>query len=112
MIITTTDKIPGKEVKEILGVVRGNTIRAKWLGKDIVSGLRQLVGGELREYTEMMTEAREEAVKRMKHQARQQKADAIINVRMTTSQVMANAAEILAYGTAVKLKTAKKGGKR
>lgn len=104
MIITTTDQLPGKQVKEVLGVVKGNTIRAKWFGKDIVSGLRQIVGGELKEYTGMLTEAREEALERMKADAERLKADAVINVRFTTSQVMSSAAEILAYGTAVKLK--------
>jgi len=104
MIITTTDQVPGKQVKEILGLVKGNTIRAKWFGKDIMSGLRQIVGGELKEYTEMLTEAREEAFKRMEKQASQLKADAVITVRFTTSQIMSSAAEILVYGTAVKLK--------
>lgn len=104
MIITTTDQVPGKQVKEILGLVKGNTIRAKWFGKDIMSSLRQIVGGELKEYTEMLTEAREEAFKRMEKQASQLKADAVITVRFTTSQIMSSAAEILVYGTAVKLK--------
>ena len=87
-----------------MGIVRGNTIRAKHVGKDIVAGLRQLVGGELKEYTEMLTEARKESMQRMTEEAKALKADAIINVRFTTSQVMASAAEILVYGTAVKLK--------
>lgn len=104
MLVTTTETIPGKQVKEILGVVKGNTIRAKWIGKDIVAGLRQIVGGELNEYTEMLTEAREEATQRMIKQAKRMKADAIVNVRYTTSQVMGAAAEILVFGTAVKLK--------
>ena len=94
MIVVSTD----------LGLVRGNTIKAKWFGKDIMSGLRQIVGGELKEYTEMLTEAREEALARMMQEAEKLKADAVINVRFSTSQVMASAAEILAYGTAVKLK--------
>ena len=104
MIISTTDKVPEKEVRQVLGVVKGNTIRAKWFGKDIVSGLRQIVGGELKEYTEMLTEAREEAMQRMIRDAEKLGADAVINIRFTTSQVMSSAAEILAYGTAVKLK--------
>jgi len=103
MIITTTSKIPGKEILEILGVVRGNTIRAKWIGKDIMAGLRQFVGGEIKEYTEMLTEARNEALKRMIKQAEELGADAVVNVRFGTSMVMSSAAEILAYGTAVKL---------
>ncbi len=104
MIITTTDFVPGKEIKEILGLVRGNVIQAKHLGKDIIAGLRQLVGGEIKEYTEMLTEAREIALKRMIDKAKELKADAVINVRFVTSMVMAGAAEILAYGTAVKFK--------
>jgi len=103
MIVTTTSKIPGKEILEILGVVRGNTIRAKWIGKDIMAGLRQFVGGEIKEYTEMLTEARNEAFKRMIKQAEELGADAVVNVRFGTSMVMSSAAEILAYGTAVKI---------
>ncbi|MFH1239705.1 MAG: YbjQ family protein [Candidatus Diapherotrites archaeon] len=104
MIIVNTDFIQGKEIVETLGIVRGNTIRAKHVGKDIVAGLRQLVGGELKEYTEMLTEARKEAMQRMVEDAKALGADGIINVRYTTSQVMASAAEILVYGTAVKLR--------
>ncbi len=104
MIIVSTDFVAGKEIKQTLGLVRGNTIRAKWFGKDILSGLRQIVGGELKEYTELLTEAREEAVIRLQREAEKLGADAVINVRFTTSQVMASAAEILVYGTAVKLK--------
>jgi uncharacterized protein YbjQ (UPF0145 family) len=104
MIVVSTDFVKGKEIKETLGLVKGNTIKAKWFGKDILSGLRQIVGGELKEYTEMLSEAREEALKRMVDEATKLKADAVINVRFSTSQVMASAAEILAYGTAVKLK--------
>ncbi len=104
MIITTADFIAGKEVKETLGLVRGNTIRAKWFGKDIVAGLRQIVGGELKEYTEMLSEAREEAINRMIEDANKLGADAVIEVRFVTAEVMRGAAEILCYGTAVKLK--------
>ena len=104
MIVTTTDSIAGKQVKETLGLVRGNTIRAKWFGKDIIAGLRQVVGGELKEYTEMLSEAREEAVNRMAEDAKNLGADAIIEMRFVTAEVMRGAAEILAYGTAVKLK--------
>ncbi|HHF59197.1 MAG TPA: YbjQ family protein [Thermoplasmatales archaeon] len=103
MIITTTDFVPGKKVKEILGLVRGNTIQAKHIGKDIVAGFRNIVGGEIREYTEMLTEAREIALRRMVEKAEKLGADAVINVRFMTSAVMGGAAEILAYGTAVKL---------
>lgn len=104
MIVASTDFIQGKTITQTLGLVRGNTIRAKWFGKDIVSGLRQIVGGELKEYTEMLTEAREEALSRMVQEAEKLNADAVINVRFTTSQIMTSAAEILVYGTAVKLK--------
>jgi len=104
MIITTTDSIAGKQVKETLGLVRGSTIRAKWFGKDIVAGLRHLVGGELKEYTEMLSEAREEAINRMVADAKKINADAITGMRFNTAEVMKGAAEILAYGTAVKLK--------
>lgn len=104
MIVSTTEQLVNRQVAETLGIVRGNTVRAKWLGKDILAGLRQLVGGELKEYTEMMTEAREEAFARMLKDAEALGADAVIGVRFTSSDVMASAAEILAYGTAVKLK--------
>jgi len=104
MIITTTNSIAGKEVKETLGLVRGSTIRAKWFGKDIVAGLRHLVGGELKEYTEMLSEAREQAINRMVADAKKLDADAIIEMRFNTAEVMKGAAEILAYGTAIKLK--------
>ena len=104
MLMSTSGEIDNYKVDEVLGVVRGNTVRAKWFGKDILAGLRQIVGGELKEYTEMMTEAREEATKRMVEQAKELGADAIIAIRFTSSDVMSNAAEILAYGTAIKLK--------
>ncbi|HEC81823.1 MAG TPA: YbjQ family protein [Thermoplasmatales archaeon] len=103
MIVVNTDFVPGREIKEVLGLVKGNTIQAKHIGKDIVAGFRQVVGGEIREYTEMLSEAREVALKRMVEKAEKLGADAVINVRFTTSAVMASAAEILAYGTAVKL---------
>ena len=106
MIVVTTDYIPGREVESVIGIVRGNTIRAKHLGKDIMAGLRMLVGGEVKEYTEMLTEARNESLRRLQAQATELNADAVINVRFVTSQVMAGAAEMLAYGTAVKLKQA------
>ena len=104
MIIVNTDFVQGKTIVQTMGIVRGNTIRAKHVGKDMVAGLRQLVGGELKEYTEMLTEARKESMQRMEKEATALGADGIINVRYTTSQVMASAAEILVYGTAVKLK--------
>ena len=104
MMILNTDFVPGKEVDHALGLVRGNTIRAKHVGKDIMAGLRTLFGGEVKEYTEMLTEARAESVRRMEAEAEKLGADAIINVRFMTSQVMSGAAEMLAYGTAVTLK--------
>ena len=104
MIMTNTDFVPGREVSQILGLVRGNTIQAKGIGKDMVAGFRNMIGGEIKEYTEMLAEAREIALKRMEEKAQKMGADAVINVRFMTSSVMAAAAEILAYGTAVKLK--------
>lgn len=104
ILITNTDSIPRKEIVEILGLAKGNTVRAKWFGKDILAGLRNLVGGELIEYTEMFTEAREEALSRMIKDAEALGADAVVNVRFMTSQISQGAAELLAYGTAVKLR--------
>ncbi|RLF45805.1 MAG: hypothetical protein DRN29_06055 [Thermoplasmata archaeon] len=104
MIVVNIDHVPGREIKEVLGLVRGSTIRAKHVGKDIVAGFRHLVGGELTEYTEMLNEAREVALKRMVEKAEKMGADAVINVRFMTASIMRGAAEILAYGTAVKLK--------
>ena len=102
MIITNTDFVAGKEIKEILGLVKGNTVQAKNIGKDIKAGLRNIAGGEIKEYTEMLAEAREVALKRMKDKAEKLDADAIINVRFMTSAIMGGAAEMLVYGTAVK----------
>jgi uncharacterized protein YbjQ (UPF0145 family) len=104
MIISTTNEVPGKTVKESMGIVIGNTIRAKHIGKDIGAGLRSLVGGELKGYTDMLSEARSEALKRMIQDAKKKGADGVIGVRLATASVMAGSAEILAYGTAVKLK--------
>ena len=103
MIIVTTDFVTGYRVSETLGLVRGSTIRAKHVGKDIIAGLRTIFGGEIKEYTEMLVESRAESMRRIEAQAEKLKADAVINVRFVTSQVMAGAAELLAYGTAVKL---------
>ena len=103
MILITTNKIPGREIKETLGLVKGNTIRAKHIGKDILAGLRNIVGGEIKEYTEALNEARQEALKRMIKAAEELGADAIVGIRFTTSQIMGGAAELLVYGTAVKL---------
>ncbi len=103
MILTTINNIPGKQIRETLGLVRGNTIRAKHIGKDILAGFRNIVGGEIKEYTEALNEARDEAMKRMLKQAEELGADAIIGIRFTTSQIMSGAAELLVYGTAIKL---------
>ena len=104
MIITTTETIPNKEVTEILGVARGSTVRARNIGRDIFAGLKNIVGGEISEYTRLQAESREQAMQRMKDDARKMGADAVINVRMTTAMIMQGTAEILSYGTAVKLK--------
>lgn len=104
VIIVNTETIAGKKIVESLGLVRGSSIRAKWFGKDIIAGIRNVFGGELKEYTEMLTEAREQAIGRMNEHAKTLEADAIVNVRFSTSMVVGGAAEILAYGTAVKLK--------
>jgi uncharacterized protein YbjQ (UPF0145 family) len=104
MIIVNTDYVVGKEIKELLGLIRGNTIQAKSIGKDIKAGFRHMAGGEIKEYTDMLAEAREIALKRMEDKAKKIGADAVINVRFMTSAIMGGAAEILAYGTAVKLK--------
>ncbi|MBN1866226.1 YbjQ family protein [Candidatus Sumerlaeota bacterium] len=103
MIVVNTDFVPGMRIRESLGVVQGSTIRAKHIGKDLMAALRTLVGGEIKEYTEMLVEARAESVRRMTASAEKIGADAVINIRFVTSQVMAGAAELLAYGTAVKL---------
>lgn len=101
MIIVTTDFIPGKEIRELKGFVRGNTVQSKHIGKDFMAGLRTIVGGEITEYTEMMNEARDKAIARMTEEARQLGANAIIAMRFETSAVMQNASELIAYGTAV-----------
>ncbi len=103
MIQTTTDNIPGFEVKEVIGVVRGNSVKAKWFGADIGAALKSIVGGELRAYQDLMSQAREQAIQEMAKDAQKLKADAIINIRFTTSQISPGAAEILVYGTAVLL---------
>lgn len=104
MILTTTETIPGREVIELLGIARGSTVRARNIGRDIFAGLKNIVGGEIEEYTKLQAESREQALQRMEEDAVKLGADAIINVRLATSVVTQGAAEILAYGTAVKLK--------
>ena len=103
MIISTTEKIPDREITEILGVARGSTVRARNLGRDIFAGLKNIVGGEISEYTQLQAESREQALQRMIEDAEKLGADAVVNVRLATSMLMQGAAEILAYGTAVKL---------
>jgi len=103
MIISTTEKIPNQEITEILGVARGSTVRARNLGRDIFAGLKNIVGGEISEYTQLQAESREQALQRMIEDAKKRGADAVVNVRLATSMLMQGAAEILAYGTAVKL---------
>jgi uncharacterized protein YbjQ (UPF0145 family) len=101
MIMVTTDFVPGKTVKKTLGLVRGNTIRARHIGRDIMAFLRGIVGGEITDYTKMMAESREQAIDRMTGEAEELGANAVINIRFTTSMIMQSASEILAYGTAV-----------
>ncbi|RLE07274.1 YbjQ family protein [Candidatus Aerophobetes bacterium] len=103
MKLTNTDFIPGYEIKEALGLVLGNTVRAKHLGRDIMAGLKNIVGGEIQEYTDLLADARKETLNRMVNEAKKLGADAVINVRFMTTQTMGGAAELLAYGTAVKL---------
>jgi len=104
MLITTQDEFADYEIVETLGLVKGNTIRARHVGKDILAGLRNLVGGEIVEYTKMLAESREQSIDRMIAEAGRKGADGIVCLRFTTSSVMQGAAELLAYGTAVKLR--------
>jgi uncharacterized protein YbjQ (UPF0145 family) len=101
MILVNTENVPGKAIKKSLGLCRGNTIRARHIGRDISAALKNIVGGEIRDYTKMMAESREQAIDRMIEEAEEMGANAIINVRFTTSMIMQSASEILAYGTAV-----------
>ena len=103
MQFSTTHEIPGKIIKENLGIVAGNVVQSKHVGRDFMANLKSIVGGEIVGYTEMLADARDVAIERMVAEARSRNADAIINVRFTTSAIMASASEILAYGTAVKL---------
>ena len=104
MLISTTENIAGKTIKETLGIVKGNTVRSRHIGSDIVAALKQIIGGELKGYTQMVNSARDEAVKRMVEEAKTLKADAIVMVRFAASEVMQGSSEVLAYGTAVRLK--------
>ena len=104
MFLVTTEAVEGRQIEQVLGLVRGNTIRARHIGRDVMAGLRNIVGGEIKEYTRMLTQARDEAISRMVKEAEALGANAVLGVRFTTSQTMSGAAEILAYGTAVRLK--------
>ena len=101
MILATSDQVPGKRITEVKGLVQGNTIRARNIGRDIVAGLRNIVGGEVTEYTRLMAESREQAIARMVEQAESLGANAVVGMRFVTSMVMTGASELLAYGTAV-----------
>lgn len=103
MIISTTETIPNKQVKEVLGISRGSTVRARNFGRDILAGFKNFVGGEIDGYTKLQAQSREQAIERMIQDAQKLGADAIVNVRFSTSTIMQGASEILAYGTAVKL---------
>ena len=103
MILSNTETVPGKTIVEFYGVVSGNTVRAKHVGRDIMAGLKNIVGGELKGYTELLQESRAEAQERMVQQARSMGANAVVNVRFATSSVAQGAAELFAYGTAVKV---------
>jgi uncharacterized protein YbjQ (UPF0145 family) len=104
MIISTTDFIPGREIEEVIDIARGSTVRARNIGRDIFAGLKNIIGGEISEYTKLMADSREHAIERMIADAKSIDADAVINVRFTTSMISQGTAEILAYGTAVRLK--------
>ena len=103
MIVTTTPDVPERKIVEILGLARGNSVRARHAGRDIVAALRNIVGGEIKEYAKLQAETREMATRRMVKQAEQQGADAVVNVRYESSMITTGASEILAYGTSVKL---------
>lgn len=103
MIVTTTDAIPGATIVETLGLVRGSTVRARHIGRDIMAGLRNIVGGEVDEYTKLLAEAREESIQRMIEKAEGMGANAIVGTRFITAGVAQGSAEIVAYGTAVKI---------
>lgn len=104
MLLSTTSTVANKEILETIGICRGSTVRARNIGRDIFAGIKNIVGGEIEEYTKLQAQSREQALKRMIKDAERLGADAVINIRFTTSMVMQGAAEMLAYGTAVKLK--------
>lgn len=103
VLVTTLEQVPGYRVRKVIGVVSGSVVRARSVGRDIVAGLRNLAGGEIKEYTELMAESRDLAIKRMVEKARALGANAVLGMRFSTSQIMSGAAEVMAYGTAVVL---------
>jgi uncharacterized protein YbjQ (UPF0145 family) len=103
MIISNTESIPGRRIVEFYGIVTGNTVRAKHVGRDIMAGLKNIVGGELKGYTELLQDSRKEATERMVEQAESMGANAVVNIRFATSSISQGAAELFAYGTAVKV---------
>lgn len=104
MIISTTENVPEKEIKEVLGIAKGSAVRARNIGRDLFAGLKSIVGGEIEEYTKLLSQSRDQAIQRMVADAQSMGADAVVNVRLTTSMVMQTTSEVLAYGTAVRLK--------
>ncbi|MPY24663.1 heavy metal-binding domain-containing protein [Shewanella psychropiezotolerans] len=104
MIYSTTETIPGKDITEIVGIVTGNVVQSKHIGRDIMAGLKSIVGGEIRGYTEMLTDARDVAIQRLAASAHEKGADAVIGIRFTTSSIMDGSSEIMVFGTAVKLR--------
>lgn len=104
MILVNTDFVPGRDIDSSMGLVMGSTIQSKHIGKDVMAALRTIIGGEIREYTDMMEKSRKIALERMEESATLLGADAVVNIRFSTSSIMAGASEFLAYGTAVKLK--------
>jgi len=103
LILVTTDELPGREIQTVIGLVRGNTVRARHLGRDILAGLKNMVGGEIDDYTKLLAESREQSLDRMIAEAQARGADAILGLRFATSEIAHGASEFLAYGTAVKL---------
>ena len=103
MILTTSDAVPGHVIEETIGLVKGNAVRARHLGKDITALFKNVVGGEMDEYTKLLAESREQALDRMKSEAKSKGANAVVALRFSSSQISAGAAEVLVYGTAVKL---------
>jgi uncharacterized protein YbjQ (UPF0145 family) len=103
LILVTTDGVPGREITAVIGLVRGNTVRARHMGRDLMAGLKNMVGGEIDEYTKLLAESREQSLDRMLAEAQARGADAIVGLRFATSEIAQGASEFMAYGTAVKL---------